>query len=97
LDDTMIRQFQFIEPETIRVQNEADDLINAIGNLPPQPATEKLVEIIASMQTLGQHVTERANAVREDLGKFDAASKTRAAAMKARDRAGLAEDKRKLA
>lgn len=96
LDDEMIRKFQFMAPETIEVQNEADDLINAIGNLPAKPSRLELATILARMRNLIGRISERAQAVRKDLTELESASRSRVERMTARERKAFQEDKQKL-
>ena len=53
VDDTMLRQFEFLDPKTIAVQHLIDDFVRAIGKLPRAPALSDLksgVELLGKLR-----------------------------------------------
>ena len=67
LDDSRIRQFQFIDPRTSRMQSEISDFRETFGGLPMEPEPEKLRDAVGALMRLRAEAREQLNVVEHDL------------------------------
>jgi hypothetical protein len=86
LDDSLIRQFQLIDPTITTIQNQATQLIADIGNLPDVPSIETERQIAARLVDLSNSCRDALQEVREDITQLEAEKPSRLAAMEADDR-----------
>lgn len=70
LDDTLIRQFQFIDPSMTEHQNELSDFVEQLGDLPERPSVadvQAALEHFAQLRTTGE---EQLTQSQEDLAEL---------------------------
>ncbi|MBL8827727.1 MAG: TolC family protein, partial [Planctomycetaceae bacterium] len=98
LDDRLIRQFQFIDPEMTRYQNVVADFVEALGDVPLKPAESDVRAAIERFAMLRVDAQPRLLQTQDDLRKLDAVVATREQLLidPAR-RAKFAADREKLA
>ncbi|MEX2113070.1 MAG: hypothetical protein WD845_07780 [Pirellulales bacterium] len=82
IDDTMLRQFEFVDRKTIAVQRLIDDFVDVVGELPTEPA---LVDLTNGLQVIGElrdQVAAEFESGHADLAALDAKVPERKATMK---------------
>jgi len=67
LDDSLIRQFQFIDPSTGELQGKLSDFREAFGELPMEPDAEKLQDAVEELARLHVDAKGQLDAVDRDL------------------------------
>lgn len=67
LDDSRIRQFQFIDPNMSRLQAEISDFRETFGELPMEPETDQLRDAVETLDRLHADAKEQLSAVQRDL------------------------------
>lgn len=73
LDDTMIRQFQLIDPSTTALHNAIADYVDDLGNTPEMPPRERLETGFAEFEKLRKQVAEQFAQVHGDVDKLESA------------------------
>jgi hypothetical protein len=96
LDQEMIRQFQFIDPATSRLQNRLADFRSDFGDLPPNPPVDTLRKAVAWLSQLRDQIAAELGRVAEDLDKADQQAPVRQKLMTAAERKQLTADLAKL-
>jgi len=96
LDDSMIRQFQFIDPQITESQNVLADFIETFGELPASPGIEEVEAGIARLEVLGQEMEQQFALVQSDLERLDALVPNRERTMTPEERARLLNDLQQL-
>lgn len=97
LDDSMIRQFQFIAPETTALQGRLAELTTELGNLPRAPEAEALRAALEQLGTLRADVGRTLDTVRGDLERMQGARDRRERGLSDEERQQLAGELEKLA
>ncbi len=98
LDDRLIRQFQFIDPEMTRYQNVVADFVESLGDVPLKPHENDVRTAIERFATLRLDAQPRLLQAQDDLRKLDAAVGTREQLLiDPGRRAKFAADREKLA
>ncbi len=72
LDDRMIRQFQFIDPEMTRYQNVVADFVEALGQVPLKPSEGDVRAAIERFAQLRLDAQPRLLQTQDDLNKLAA-------------------------
>ncbi len=67
LDDSMIQQFQFLEPSTNQLYEEIEDLIDDLGNLPIEPELGLITAALDQFDVFHVEVKETFGQIRADL------------------------------
>lgn len=67
LDDSMIRQFEFIEPKMNDLYGEMEDYADELGNLPDEPSPQNVLDAIGQFESYRRRMDERLQAARADL------------------------------
>ncbi|HTU26569.1 MAG TPA: hypothetical protein VMF30_14275, partial [Pirellulales bacterium] len=96
LDDSMIKQFELVDPKTTEVLEKIDDFIGLLGELPHKPTgshLEKSAEVVGRLRNL---LSQRFKVARDDLQRLDKALPQRFALLDGRERKRLQEDRDKL-
>ena len=96
LDDSFIRQFQFISPEMSRLQNEFGTFLAEFGDEPAEPKTEAIEKRFRQLADLGNQTDRQAAAVEGDLRHTAERSGERQAAMTPVERRLFAQEMRSL-
>jgi len=81
LDDSLIRQFQFISSEMSKLQSEFGDFLTEFGEEPAEPKTQTLRQRFRQLADLGSQVNRQAAVVDGDLKNVHEHSEDRQAAM----------------
>ncbi|MDA1016366.1 MAG: hypothetical protein O3A00_18145, partial [Planctomycetota bacterium] len=81
LDDSMIQQFQLIDPDMSLAQGRITSFIDEFGQLPAQPSDAQFAAAFARVEQLRQGVNLELNRIPNDLAKLDASLPHRLAAL----------------
>lgn len=71
LDDSAIRQFQFIDPSITELEGRILAFIDAFGELPEQPTLRQLNEAIDRLAELQRELVEESETVEAELGTVE--------------------------
>jgi hypothetical protein len=96
LDDEMIRQFQFIDPSTSRLQNRLADFRTEFGSHPLEPKVEVLREALDRLGQMRDDIASLFTLVAEDLHGAGRRAADRRRGMTAIERKQFAGDLAKL-
>ena len=96
LDDSLIRQFEFISPEISKLQNEFGDFLAAFGDEPSEPEIKSLRHWFRQLADLRSRLEQRTAEVDDDLRRMEKHSPVRLATMMPAQRKEFADDVRKL-
>jgi outer membrane protein TolC len=96
LDDRLIRQFQFISPQTTAAQNAVGDFINGLGSLPKEPAVAELTKKIDALEGLRPAVAAQFDQVEADLVQLGQIVPGRQTAMTPEDAKRLGDERQRL-
>ncbi len=96
VDDSMLRQFEFLDPKTIEVQHLIDDFVGAIGRLPRSPAPSDLKRGTDMLETLRQQLAEQFATGHADLERLASAAARRKAGMSEKELTRFDDDRTKL-
>ncbi len=77
LDDTMIRQFQFIDVRTTETQNALEDLQDVLGQLGDAPTTEETMSVLAEARERLEAVQSVLANIAQDTALLDERIPTR--------------------
>ena len=80
LDDSLIRQFQFLDPRATAIGRSVVQLRSAVGSLPAQPSPEQLKTAVAGARDIEQKLDTHFRAHRrrlQDAGRTNANSAAR--------------------
>ena len=96
LDESLIQQFQMVDPHTTEALEKIDDFIDLLGELPHQPAAGQLQKSVQVIARLRERVATRLRAARGDLDRLDKALPQRFALLDAKGQKRLQQDRDKL-
>lgn len=96
IDDSMLQQFQYLDPKTTRVQHLVDDFVDVIGELPEDPAPADVANALQVISRLRGQVGEEFARAQDDLTALDNKIPQRKATMTAKENAVFNEDVSKL-
>ena len=96
LDDSLIRQFQLIDPKTTALQTEIADFQVDLGNLPEAPAPQLVASAITNASRLTQEMAGIFDAVTSDLERLEQRSPEREKPMTPVERRLFDRDKQQL-
>jgi len=96
LDDALIRQFRFIDPETTRSQNRIDDFIHLLGELAREPSQEALEKALGMVQPLREDVAKQVAVIKSDLQRLEQVREDRKKNLTPRQAKALESDRQKL-
>jgi len=77
LDDSLIRQFQFIDPEVSSLQYEFSDFLEEFGDLPAEPEIGTLRQALDRVETLRGKEESQFGMVSSDLDDLEAYTEAR--------------------
>ncbi len=80
-DDSMLHQFQFLDPKTIDVQHMIDDFVEVVGKLPQQPSPADLSRSLELLGVLRSKVAEQFLSAGVDMRTLEAKKAERKARM----------------
>jgi hypothetical protein len=72
IDDSMLRQFEFVDPKTTGVQRLVEDFINVIGELPTEPSPADMSNAVEVLTRLRSQVAEQFESGHADLKALEA-------------------------
>ncbi len=81
LDDSLIRQFQFLDPRATAIGQDVVTLRTAIGELPPEPSVEQLKEVVRASRGIEQALDIHFQEIDDDYKTFDEQTPTRISGM----------------
>jgi outer membrane protein TolC len=96
LDDQMLEQFQFLDPNTVSVQQMIDRFVRTIGDLPEEPTREQLASAVEAISGLRERLGERFQSAHSDMEAMDAAVPEREERMSAEERATFADQRDRM-
>ncbi len=96
LDDSMLRQFEFVDRKTTAVQRLIEDFINVIGELPQEPAPGDLQNAVDVISQLREQVAEQFVGGHTDLDALDKKVPERKENMSEKQAAVFDEEREKL-
>jgi hypothetical protein len=96
LDDSFIRQFQFVSPEISDLQNEFGNFLAQFGDEPREPEIESLRKWFRRLADLRGRLEQRSADVEEDLKNMEKRAPARMATMTPAERKRFVEETRRL-
>ena len=96
-NDSMLKQFEFLDRRTITVQHRVEDLLRAVGKLPDEPNRGDLAAAIEALSGLHDRLTEPFIIAHDDLKTLDGAVPERKKTMTADRTAQFDRDVVKMA
>ena len=96
-DDTMLNQFQFLDPRTVNVQHMIDDFVKVVGELPPEPSEADLNRAVELLTTLRQKAADQFVTAAADMKSLDAKSVERKKIMDSKKIARFDADRKRMA
>jgi len=96
LDDSMLAQFQFLDPDTIGVQQTIDEFVRVVGDLPEEPSRPDLLKAGETLAALRERLARQFVSAHADMEKLTAAVPDREANMSASQRQAFEEERKKL-
>ena len=96
LDDSLIKQFQFLDPSLQQVQAQLQGIVRDFGDLPEDASVEQVREILARLGTLTVRINEQLELVTADVGASNALRPVREKLMEPTDKQSYGEDQLKL-
>jgi hypothetical protein len=96
LDNSVLDQFQFLDPATVSVQRMTEAFVRVVGDLPEEPARADLDKAAATLAALRDRLAEQFATAHDDMDKLEKALPEREARMSAKSKAAFAEDRKQL-
>jgi hypothetical protein len=96
VDDSMIKQFQLIDPQVTELQSNLADFIEQFGRTESSPPPAEILAAIQRLQEIRARVAPVLALTRSDITKFEETSKGRLDGMLPADREQLLRDKQRL-
>jgi hypothetical protein len=96
LDDSFIRQFQFISPAIGKLQKNLSDFLDEFGEEPAEPEIKSLQRRFKQLAKLRKEVEQQTAVVAEDLKNVEKKAAVRLAEMKPGEQAKFTGDLRSL-
>ncbi|HEY5314548.1 MAG TPA: hypothetical protein VIK18_18595, partial [Pirellulales bacterium] len=97
LDDSLIRQFQFIDPKIHEAENQISDFIAELGKTQAEPPVEVLERGFDEFAKFRPLIEERFQDVEADLKRLDDAKEMRFKLLNAQERTNFETDREELA
>jgi len=95
LDDSMIRQFQFIDPMTNDLYERLEDFVDELGDLPEEPDVDVLRMSIDQLQRFRDEVQKSLEVIAADLERMQTAREDRIRGMTTAEAAQFDADLKK--
>ncbi|MBA4016792.1 MAG: hypothetical protein C0483_06370 [Pirellula sp.] len=92
LDDDMIEQFQFIDPETNAFYEQLEEFVEELGNLPAEPDLDVLKMALDRLDAYRDDAADNLAEIRRDLELLDSRIPTRKLTISAEEAALLDND-----
>jgi hypothetical protein len=96
LDESMLAQFQFLDPDTIAVQRMIDEFVRVVGELPEEPSRPDLLKAGETLAALRTRLAEQFASAERDMEKLTAAVPDRESTMTANQIKGFEDERKKL-
>jgi hypothetical protein len=96
LDETMLEQFQFLDPDTVGVQRMIDEFVRIVGELPEEPSRPDMVKAGQTLVELRARLAGQFESARSDMQKLEAAIPERERTMNETERRAFEDERRKL-
>ncbi len=96
IDDSMLSQFQFLDPKTTAVQHMFDDFINEVGLLPMEPSEPDLRKAVEVLATLRQRLADQFRMAQDDMQVLEAKVSDRKRTMPAKQASQFDADRKRL-
>lgn len=71
LDDSMIEQFQLVDPDVTDLQTRVSDVQRKLGELPEQPTRRQLAPVYQQARSLWEELGEQFKQVEQDIARMD--------------------------
>jgi len=96
LDDSMLQQFQFLDPNTVGVQRIIDEFVRVVGELPEEPSRGDMLKAVETLTQLRERLAAQFETANADVDKLKAAVPDRERSMTDAQKKLFAEELRKL-
>ncbi len=96
LDDTMLEQFQYLDPNTVSVQRRIDQFVRLVGDLPEEPSRPALLKAADTLSGLRNQLAAQFETAHDDMQKLDAAVPDREKSMNDAQRQSFAQELQRL-
>ncbi|MEX0678267.1 MAG: hypothetical protein WD063_14395 [Pirellulales bacterium] len=96
LDDSMLEEFQFLDPDTVSVQRMIEGFVRVVGDLPEEPTREDLAKALATLSALRDRLGEQFASASLDMEKLEAAVPEREKQMSQTQQQTFAAEREKL-
>jgi hypothetical protein len=96
IDDSILRQFEFLDPKTINVQYLIDDFVRVVGRLPQEPSLGELKKGLEVLEKLRERLADQFDSGKKDLERLESVAPQRRATMATKEAARFDEDRVKL-
>ncbi len=96
LDDSMLAQFQFLDPNTVAVQRMIDDFVRIIGELPEEPSPADLHKAGQTLGELRKRLAAQFESARTDMRRLEETVAAREANMTDAERRNFEEERQRL-
>ncbi len=96
VDDSLLRQFEFVDPRTTAVQHMIDDFVNTVGEMPEEPSPADIKRALELLGVLRSKVADQFATAHEDMKALEAKVPERKQSMSQRKAAQFDEELKKL-
>jgi hypothetical protein len=96
LDDSMLAQFQFLDPDTIAVQRMIDEFVRVVGELPEEPSRPDLLKAGETLAALRTRLADQFASAQSDMEKLTAAVPDREKSMSDSQKKSFEDERKKL-
>ncbi|MFV1964211.1 MAG: hypothetical protein ACC628_02220 [Pirellulaceae bacterium] len=96
LDDSMIQQFQLVDPTATELQNQIARMQRQAGRLPEDPTAEELGTVISGLVELRNRVEQHLDLIQQDLNGMTDNIELRERAMTPEERSLLEKERQQL-
>ncbi|REK12904.1 MAG: hypothetical protein DWQ37_09760 [Planctomycetota bacterium] len=97
LDDSMLEEFQFLDPDTMTVQRMLEQFVRTVGDLPEDAAAANLLQAAKTLGELRVRLADQFASAHEDMERLQAAVPDREKEMTEAQRQTFAQERDRLA
>lgn len=97
LDDSMLRQFEILDPKTVSLQHKFDDFVKTVGDLPVSPGSRTFAAAMSTLAVLRERLGGQFDSARADMKKLEEIVPERKKGMTDAEAVQFDRDRKKLA
>ncbi len=97
MDDSLLRPFELISPESNTLRNDIRDNQGRVGSLPPDSSAEDVRKVLDELDGLARRVRQQLDTIKADLVRLAEAVPQRELSMSRDEKATLQQDRVQLA